>query len=474
MSQDHAAGDEPGEGAPHEDRARGEPLDAGPLDTGPLDTGPLDAGLWLEELLAEGRDARGPHARPIVQTSTEDPSEVLTLLERRARARVVLRRRGVDHGIWYELEASSDAEGTSGSTEEKAAEWAAERTSQDPASARARFAANRPLVLRSVLAPGEHGREGLALLESVRAGELPGLELPPGFSPLEPSPLRPDPARDRARWVTRSQASPLELWAKAALLSDHPDEESWRLRVSAGREPEDEGCRDDQVHREVARLAEAVLPGASRIRACAGIRDLLRGCLGGEPLLTQTIAYWNCPGGGALLHHDAFDEPLEGGQRGVLYTQLAGRTAWVAVSSRELGHEVQAALRELLTEGTLPADLPRERAWALASDPEQAAAELARPGCGCLAGLVHGGESFTGRLVDSGHAFLLEPGDAVVLPNHGLRSTCFHGVFCASDGPTYALSSAVRRPGPPPAPQLETVRIGRSRRSRRRSRRRGR
>ncbi|MBL6722189.1 MAG: hypothetical protein ISQ08_12340 [Planctomycetes bacterium] len=417
---------------------------------------------WLEELLAEGREARGLGARPIVQSSEDDPPELLALLERRARARVELRRRGVDHGTWYELEATPGSEDT---TEDPARERARQR---------ARFAANRPLVLRSAVAPGEHGREGLALLERVRAGLLPDAPLPPGLSPLEPSPLRPDPARDRARWVTRSQASPLELWAKAALLSDHPDEESWRLRVSAGREPDDEGCRDDQVHQEVTRLADALLPGAPRVQACQAIRSLLRECLGGEPLLTQTIAYWNCPGGGALLHHDAFEEPLEGGQRGVVYTQLAGRTAWVAVSSRELGHEVQAALRELLTEGSLPTDLPRERAWALASDPEQAAAELALPGCGALAGLVHGGEPFTGRLVDSGHAFLLEAGDAVVLPNHGPRGTCFHGVFCASAGPTYALSSAVRRPGPPPAPELETVRIGRSRRSRRRSRRRGR
>jgi hypothetical protein len=442
---------EPAEGEPEKRAAWGEADEP---------SAPLTPEQWLEELLSEGREARGPRTRPVVQSSEDDPPEVLALLERRARARVELRRRGVEHGIWYELEE----------------EPAPSDQGQDPelARLRTRFAANRPIVLRSMVAPGEHGREGLALLERVRAGLLPDAPLPPGFSPLEPSPLRPDPARDRARWVTRSQASPLALWAKAALLSDHPDEQSWRLRISAGREPEDEGCRDDEVHREVARLADALLPGAPRVQACRALTDLLRDCLGGEPLLTQTIAYWNCPGGGALLHHDAFAEPLEGGQRGVVYTQLAGRTAWVAASSRELGHEVQAALRELLTEGTLPPDLPRERAWALASDPEQAAAELALPGCGALAGLVHGGEPFTGRLVDSGHAFLLEPGDAVVLPNHGLRGTCFHSVFCASDGPTYALSSALRRPGPPPAPELETVRIGRSRRSRRRSRRRGR
>ena len=324
------------------------------------------------------------------------------------------------------------------------------------------------------MSPGAHGDEGLALGEALCTGSLPPAQLPPGIAPLLPSDARPDPPRDRARWTTRSQGCGLELWAKASLLSDHEDERSWRLRVSAGREPEDEGCRDDAVHREVARLAEALLPGAARIHGTPSIRGLVASCVDGEPLFTQSIGYWNAPGGGALLHHDAFDERLEGGQRGVLYTQLAGSTAWLAVSARELGHEVQAALRTLLTEGEPLGDLERDRAWALASDPEQVLAELALPGCGALGWLAHGGEEFTGRLVDSGHAFVLDPGDAVVLPNHGLTATCFHSVFCASDGPTYAVSSAIRRPGPPPEPVLETVRIGRSRRTRRRSRRRGR
>jgi hypothetical protein len=32
----------------------------------------------------------------------------------------------------------------------------------------------------------------------------------------------------------------------------------------------------------------------------------------------------------------------------------------------------------------------------------------------------------------------------MLLPNHGLESTCMHSVFCASDEATYALSLAIR------------------------------
>ena len=54
------------------------------------------------------------------------------------------------------------------------------------------------------------------------------------------------------------------------------------------------------------------------------------------------------------------------------------------------------------------------------------------------------GPEFTGLLADAGHAWLLDPGDVIVLPNHGFAATCMHSVFCASDEPGYALSMAIR------------------------------
>ena len=56
-------------------------------------------------------------------------------------------------------------------------------------------------------------------------------------------------------------------------------------------------------------------------------------------------------------------------------------------------------------------------------------------------------------VLNDGHAALLGPGDAILLPNHGLHHTCMHSVFCVSDHTTYALSFAVRLDTEPPPPR---------------------
>jgi hypothetical protein len=67
---------------------------------------------------------------------------------------------------------------------------------------------------------------------------------------------------------------------------------------------------------------------------------------------------------------------------------------------------------------------------------------------------VNRGPEFTAWLADAGHAALLAPGDAILLPNHGLRRTAMHSVFCADDDVSYGLSLAIRsdrEPAPAPA-----------------------
>ena len=59
--------------------------------------------------------------------------------------------------------------------------------------------------------------------------------------------------------------------------------------------------------------------------------------------------------------------------------------------------------------------------------------------------LVHRGPEFTTFLADAGHALVLHPGDALVLPNHGLTRTAMHAVFCGAPRPTHGLSLAIRR-----------------------------
>jgi len=57
---------------------------------------------------------------------------------------------------------------------------------------------------------------------------------------------------------------------------------------------------------------------------------------------------------------------------------------------------------------------------------------------------VNRGPEFTAWLADAGHAAILAPGDAILLPNHGLTRTAMHSVFCASDETAYGLSFAIR------------------------------
>ena len=71
-------------------------------------------------------------------------------------------------------------------------------------------------------------------------------------------------------------------------------------------------------------------------------------------------------------------------------------------------------------------------------------AELAEPGQGRFGALI-GHPEFTAFLADCGHALLVEAGDALVLPSHGLTRCALHSVWCASDRPTYALSAALRQ-----------------------------
>ena len=165
------------------------------------------------------------------------------------------------------------------------------------------------------------------------------------------------------------------------------------------------------------------------------VAESLERFLGQRSFLTQHIAYWNAPDGGALFHHDAFAEEVSGGQRGVVYAQFSGATLWLSLSVEQLATRTRE-LGELLLAGPLSV----------------IARELALPACGRLAPVVNQGPEFTALLADAGHAFLVEPGDVVLLPNHGYKRTAMHSVFCASDEPGYALSMAVREQDPLPRP----------------------
>lgn len=398
--------------------------------------------LFLDILGADDRD-RCPGARAVLSFRDDDDPRFLREIDRLAHRRVALRRRGAWHGNLAVLGVEGVAR---------------------PEALAGRWRACRPVVLPGALGRGiEPGsaEESLAFApyRALRrgaglAGWLEGLgdELDPPFRLLPDAPELADPERDLARVGVAWGEEVDDLWIKAARLSTHPADESTRVRVAFGREGDDDASPDRLRLRLVHELAERVLPGCARVHAADELRGQLEGLAGVPLLFTQHIAYWNAPEGGALFHHDAFDEAEDERQLGVLYVQLAGCTAWLALSIGDLAGRVREFAENLdggdfpwIEEAVFADRLSWNNLGRLLRRDDRLVRELGLPGCGRLAQLVNQGPEFTGLLADAGHAWVLEPGDAIVLPNAGLRRTAMHSVFCASDAPTYGLSIALRR-----------------------------
>jgi len=399
-------------------------------------------GLFREVVLAPDREPSFGGA-PVVSFRGDDEAAFLAELERRARRRVVLRRRGRDHGAWAEL----DPRGLLPPNP---------RRRRREALFAERWHAARPSVLAGVALDAlgrERRREARELGEALaRPAALEPwlrerLAAAGGFRVVGPAPAA-DPERDLARVLVAMDGGPDDLWCKTGRLSTHDGDRSLRLRVAFGREGDDDASPDEARHRAVAALAERILPGATELAALPGLREPLERVAGGPVRFTQHIAYWNSREGGALFHHDAFDEDGASGQRAVVFVQVVGSTAWLALSIEDLALRVREFLG-WLEEGELPwlagelgPDLPRLAG--LARDRTRLLGELAAPGCGSFGPIVNHGPEFTSFLADAGHAALLHPGDAILLPNHGYARTAMHSVFCASARATYGLSMAVR------------------------------
>lgn len=422
----------------------------------------LDA-TFVDILASPDRD-RCPGSRPVISWSESDPSPFLASIETAAMRSITLERRGAFHGEWAELDPYRLPR----------ALHADERELEGPALEAAlarRWHATRPIVLHGVLSTDDIAGEieqGDALRETF--AEDGGLRrfledhrgvLEPDFRIVGRRASLADKERDVDRVLIESFAAngrgrPIEdLWLKSSWLSTHDDDASLRVRISYGRERDDDAARDILRHRLVAELARRLLPCAGAVVDDPLLPPLVERLCGEAVLFTQTIAYWNSPNGGALMHHDAFAEDLldEGvwRQMGVAYVQLSGATAWIAISSADLAMRLLEFV-EALDEGAMPwvrAQLfEDERAWqrvrSLVSDPARAVAELGLPGQGALGPLVNRGPELTSFLADAGHAYVLGPGDAILLPNRGPGATCLHSVFCASEETGYSLSFALR------------------------------
>ena len=267
---------------------------------------------------------------------------------------------------------------------------------------------------------------------------------------LKPLACTADPERDLEKFALGKTARGSPLWIKSATLTSPSTNRSGRIRFSFGEEGDDDASSDEDGHARVAALARRCLPFADALARSRSHMRLLERFIGGPPLLTQHIVYWNAPEGGALLHHDAFHENRL--QRGVCYVQQSGATIWLALSTRDLvarTREFLAALEAGAAPWVLEDWFDSPRAFARlarrARDLDWLERELVSPGSGAFAHLVNYSPEYLGLLIDAGHAWRLGPGDAILLPNFGHRRTCHHAVWCASKSPGLALSMAIRR-----------------------------
>jgi hypothetical protein len=416
----------------------------------------------MNEALRELLDARDrtpiDGARPIVALDVTgadegdegeadaDGAALDAALAAEGRARVVLERRGRAHGTWVELDPELDARSEL----------------PRPSMCRRRFTEARPLVWRGRFAPALtewrneiHGsvRAGEKLLEGGGLESLMRTRLArhPRFALARVDASGGDTERDLATaHVLDRNAAPgaLASFAKAGRLSTFDGDASVRLRFGFGREVDDDDSDDRNAHRATTALARAVFPELALVDDDAEFqRELAQ--IAGLPLgAACPIAYWNRPQGGALFHHDAFAAAEENGQRGVLFVQLAGATAWLALSTLQLAKRVFEFAEQLTDAPWIVEELAPSGALdavaAANGDPFALVDELGAPGQGRLGALVNHGPAFTSFLADLGHAVVLRAGDAILLPNHGWRATALHSVFCASSGPNFALSLGLR------------------------------
>jgi len=220
-----------------------------------------------------------------------------------------------------------------------------------------------------------------------------------------------------------------DVWCKASWLSFDEEDASLRFRFSFGMEGFEDVAADPARQRQAARLCEALFPESRAITGNARIRALFAAIVGGEPAFVERIVYFNAPNGGAQFHHD-----VERGHAGVIYAQMSGETFWLACGKPVLMAELAAFARAR----------PEAVAAALPDAPDDLAALLDAPDHDLLEAVLDRSADFVHWMCERGHAFILRPGDALLLPQRDLARCVWHSVFCLGSDPGEGLSFAVR------------------------------
>ena len=233
------------------------------------------------------------------------------------------------------------------------------------------------------------------------------------------------------------------IWMKAAWLSFDEKDASLRLRFSFGIADIDDVSRDLARQRHAAMLAQTLFPECTLVANNVALTRQLETILQARNLeFLERILYFNAPNGGAQFHHD-----VERGHRGVVFAQLTGRTAWLAAPKPVLVDEMRSFCANL-SAAEWQTMLPNRReARALqqcVQSPRALASFFDERDNTPVETVLNRVPAFTRRLVERGLAFLLQPGDVLLLPQRNIDTCCWHAVFCAGDVFGQALSFAIR------------------------------
>jgi len=343
-----------------------------------------------------------------------------------------LYRRGVKHG-----QVSIDA---------------AKRTLPLADAVQAQWKAAQPVHLPALLLPevekyADEIRDALHIMRRVRAGEscIDILVEEPVIARLEPdfdllSPVHSGDAQEIEKIVFDAVKSgelfAEDLWMKVSCLSFFDDDESIRFRFSYGMEmfknQEDDPLREALA----AELAARVFPECRMLSDNAQLIELLTDVLDFSPAFVERIIYSNAPGGGAQFHQD-----VENDHVGIVYAQLYGHTAWLALPRADLLRHVCDYLAEDNSDSF--AELRH-----IAKNEPHLVALIESDDQGALEILLNATPAFTTRLIEAGCGLTLAPGDVLLLPQATSEHCCWHSVFCLDDPaqnnpPGHSLSFAI-------------------------------
>jgi len=234
------------------------------------------------------------------------------------------------------------------------------------------------------------------------------------------------------------------LWVKLSWLSFMEEDSSLRFRFSFGMPGYEDVAADYARQCYAAELTEAIFPHSSIISDNKALQSLLCNTLNVKQVdYVERIIYFNAPHGGAQFHQD-----VERGHSGVVFAQMYGRTAWLALAKQQLIEEIIEFITTEGAEANYLATVNDTPAWQILLEMSKDRGKLNtfldefdnEP----VESLINRVPEFTNQLINKGFSFILNPGDVILLPQHDKDNCCWHSVFCLDSHPGQALSFAIR------------------------------